>query len=107
MVSTRLALTAGVSAAETSGSSTRVSTGARSRASRLRVQATADARRRTALAVGLTRVAFPGGLRRPVWRVVCVVGDTQRRPGDREKRGGRASAARHDRQKSPPCVHTI
>jgi len=32
--------------------------------------------------------------RRPVWRVARVVGDTQRRPGGREKRGRWASAVR-------------
>ncbi len=32
-------------------------------------------------------VPFSGAGRRPVWRVARVVGDTQRRPGGREKRG--------------------
>jgi len=45
-----------------------------------------------------TGVTFSGALRRPVWCVARVVGDTQRRPGGREKRGQRSSPARTDRQ---------
>lgn len=100
MVSTRQALTVDVRARGTGWSSTRVRTGgeARSWASLSRVRAMAHERRRSGFAPGLIGVAFPGAPRRPVWQVVRVVGDTQRRPGGREKRGRRAGTARDDRQ---------
>jgi len=60
--------------------------GARVWASLPRVRA-AHERRRRDRATGLPGVAVSGALRRPMLCVARVVGDTQRRPGGREKRG--------------------
>ena len=95
MVSKRQSLTAGVRAARTDRPLTCVSTGTRSRAPLARVQEAAYERRRSDIAVGLTRVGIPGCLCRPMWWVTCVVGGTQRRPGGREKEERQVSSARN------------